>query len=131
MARKPAPGPSLFGDAHMAPVARASVEPTRADALDAVKTVTPVSEPPPPVVVVEPPAPIVAPVVNEAPPRALHIVPPLAPIPEEDVIVEATEDGRFVVSLLRHYGTTAAAVVYTRPQLEMLARRIPPALGVG
>lgn len=130
MARKPAPGPSLFGDAHMAPVARASVEPTRADALDAAKTVAPVSAPPPPPVV-EPPAAVAAPVVNEAPARALHIVPPLAPIPEEEVIVEATEDGRFVVSLLRHYGTTAAAVVYTRPQLEMLARRIPPALGVG
>lgn len=61
----------------------------------------------------------------------LRMVDPLPDIPEEDVIVEPNGDGRFVVSLLRHYGTTAAAVVYTRKQLEMLQRRIGPALEVG
>lgn len=61
----------------------------------------------------------------------LRMVDPLPDIPEEDVIVEATSDGRFVVSLLRHYGTTAAAVVYTRKQLEMLISRSTAALEVG
>lgn len=61
----------------------------------------------------------------------MRLVAPLTPIPEEEVIVEAVSGGRFVVSLLRHHGTTAAAVIYTRPQLEMLLRRIPPALEAG
>jgi hypothetical protein len=61
----------------------------------------------------------------------LRVVPPPATVPESEVIVEPLGDGRFVVSLLRHHGTTVAAVRYTRAQLEMLLRRIPAALEVG
>jgi len=61
----------------------------------------------------------------------LRVVPPVEELPEEDVIIESTSDGRYVVSLLRHHGTTCAAVVYTRAQLGMLMRRIPPALEMG
>jgi len=61
----------------------------------------------------------------------LRVVPPPVEMPEEDVIIEPNGDGRFVVSLLRDHGTTVAAVLYTRKQLEMLLRRIVPALEVG
>lgn len=76
---------------------------------------------PPPVSAPDPGTPIVA-------ERTFRLVRE----PEEDqVIVEPLEDGRFIVSLLRHHGTTVARVIYTRAQLEMLIRRIPAALGVG
>ena len=64
--------------------------------------------------------------VSDAP--KLRVVPLPEATPEEDVVIEPTSDGRFIVSLLRHHGTTAAAVVYTRAQLLMLLRRIEPAL---
>jgi hypothetical protein len=60
----------------------------------------------------------------------LRIV-PSPKTPESDVIVEALDDGRFVVSLLRDHGTTIASVRYTRAQLEMLVRRGGAALEVG
>ncbi len=63
--------------------------------------------------------------------RTLCIVPPPVETPESDVVIEATGDGHFMVALLRHHGTTVAAVKYTRGQLEMLLRRIPAALEVG
>lgn len=78
------------------------------------------------------PSPPVSTVIDdivEAP--KLRIVPPPAPVPECEVIIEQQSDGRYVVSLLRDHGTTVAAVVYTRGQLEMLQRRIPAALEVG
>lgn len=61
----------------------------------------------------------------------LRVVPPPAAVPECEVIIEQQADGRYVVSLLRDHGTTSAAVIYTRAQLEMLQRRIPAALEVG
>lgn len=51
--------------------------------------------------------------------------------PEEDVLVEAQDDGTFVVTKLSHKGTTSAAVVYTKGQLEMLVCRAVGALEVG
>lgn len=65
--------------------------------------------------------------------RHLTIVPPApeTPQPEDDVYVEPLADGRFVVALSTHQGTSTRAVVYTRAQLEMLLRRIPAALEVG
>jgi hypothetical protein len=61
----------------------------------------------------------------------LRVVPPPAPVPESEVIVEQTSDGRFEVSLLRNHGTTVAAVFYTRAQLEQLIARAGAALEVG
>jgi len=61
----------------------------------------------------------------------LRVVPPSEETPSEDVVIEPTADGRYVVSLLRHHGTTVASVRYTRAQLELLLRRIPPALELG
>lgn len=62
--------------------------------------------------------------------RRLTVVPPPPETPEEDVLVESVGNGLFVVSTLRHHGTTVAAVRYTRAQLEMLLRRIPAALAI-
>lgn len=150
MARKPPPGPSLFGDAVMAPVEKAKVE----------------APPPPPpapgpmtrgLVSAVAPAPCLEPEKmngfadqwgGEDLPHApairavghdpdlderpkLRVVPPPASIPEEDVVVEPLGEGRYLVAIHRHYGTTAASVVYTRKQLEMLIRRAPAALEVG
>lgn len=83
------------------------------------------TEPAPPIV----PAGGAIPETTDAPevPR-MRLVEPLKPVSEEEVIIEAREDGRFVVSLLRDHGSTVAAVLYTRSQLLMLLRRIPPAL---
>lgn len=50
---------------------------------------------------------------------------------KNDVTIEPTDDGRFVVARTRDYGTTVAAVVYTRDELEILLRRIPAALAMG
>jgi hypothetical protein len=47
---------------------------------------------------------------------------------EEQVIVEPCIDGRFVVSLLRHHGTSIAAVKYSKAQLQMLIERAREAL---
>jgi hypothetical protein len=69
--------------------------------------------------------PHITPIVSE---RRFELVPPP---PEEDVTIEPMNDGRFVVAVLRHYGGSVCAVIYTRAQLEMLLRRIPPALEVG
>lgn len=78
--------------------------------------------PPPP-----PPEPDIEAVQSE---RKLRIVPKRED-PEEDVIIEPTDDGRFLVHVLRNQGTTCAAVFYTRYQLQLFLRRIPPALEVG
>jgi hypothetical protein len=81
---------------------------------------------PPPV---EPSAPKYdSPVVAE---RTLRVVPPPAAVPENDVAVEPTNDGRFVVTFLRHHGTTFSSTTCTREMLELLLRRIPAALEVG
>lgn len=72
--------------------------------------------------------PEATPVVAE---RIVRLVPPPEPVPECDVIIEALDDGRYIVSLLRDHGTTVAAVTYTRAQLKMLLRRIPAALEIG
>lgn len=131
MARKPAPGPSLFGEEHMAPVARPVVvaPPVAAPAAPSIMGPPPTAPAAPaPVSAPAPPEPARETIV-EAP--RLRVVPPVATTPEEEVLVEPNGDGRFVVSLLRHHGTTCAAVLYTRPQLEMLMRRIPAALEVG
>ena len=50
--------------------------------------------------------------------------------PEEDVIVEAQDDGRFEVMLLKAHGGTRMSILYTRTQLEMLVRRAQGALKV-
>lgn len=84
--------------------------------------------PPPPEQAPEYVVPHTTPVVSE---RTFRVVPPAAPEPESDVIVEPISDGRFVVSLLRDHGTTVAAVRYTRSQLEMFIRRATAALEVG
>lgn len=65
--------------------------------------------------------------------RKLRLVPkPEEPlVPEEDVVVEIQDDGRYAVSLIRHHGGSVACVLYTRGQLEMLLARIPAALEVG
>lgn len=76
---------------------------------------------------------------DQTDPPKLTLVAPLAPaaIPrsasdaQPSVLVEPQADGQFVVSRLRHGGTTSAAVVHTRAELEELLRRIPPALEVG
>lgn len=74
-----------------------------------------------------------------------NVKPPAAPPPAEaatspaatrsgklpTVLVEPQADGQYVVSRLRDGGTTSAAVLYTRAELEELYARIPPALAVG
>jgi len=50
--------------------------------------------------------------------------------PEEDVIVEAQDDGRFEVMLLKAHGGTRMSILYTRTQLEQLVRRAQGALKV-
>ena len=55
----------------------------------------------------------------------LHLVDPPAPMPS--IIVEATEIG-FWVSRLRNDGTSSAAVLYSRKELEELIRRATAAL---
>jgi hypothetical protein len=62
--------------------------------------------------------------------RKLRVV-PNRDMPDEEVIVEALDDGRFAVSLLRYKGAWSACVIYTRSQLNMLLARIPAALEVG
>lgn len=76
-----------------------------------------------------------------APPvrRIIEAAPQTAPSPtpapsehqeqlEEDIVIDRRSDGRFVVAILRHQGTTVAAVVYTRSQLELLRQRISQTL---
>lgn len=48
--------------------------------------------------------------------------------PEEEVVIEPSEDGRFFITLIKHDGGTRLGIYYTRKQLEMLQRRIGPAL---
>ena len=55
----------------------------------------------------------------------LHLVDPPRPVPV--VIVEAVGEN-FEVSRLRDNGTTVACVMWTRPELEELQRRIVAAL---
>lgn len=65
-------------------------------------------------------------IINETP--RLRLVDPPAPIPS--IIVEVVGD-RYEVSRLRDNGTTVACVMYTRAELEELARRIQAALEMG
>lgn len=77
------------------------------------------------------PAEVAAPPPDAAERPKLRVVPPPAPLPESEVIVEQLADGRFEVSLLRDHGTTCAAVFYTRSQLEQLIARAQAALEIG
>lgn len=67
-----------------------------------------------------------APLGYNAPPK-LSIVPPP---PEEDVTVEATEDGRFWLTFIRDSGDTRGAILVTRKQLETFLKRGVAALVV-
>lgn len=79
---------------------------------------------PPPALVIEP---VREPEPSPPPPTSTTRLPDCA----EGVTVEATNRGDFVVSRLRHGGTTACAVHYTRTELEQLRHRIDTALEVG
>lgn len=47
----------------------------------------------------------------------------------DDVVITHEADGRYLVALLRHGGSSRAAVYYSRAQLELLSRRVSAALG--
>jgi hypothetical protein len=80
---------------------------------------------------VDSPRPAPVPVVITMPAKPLaDPFPSRVPDGTEEVTVEP-EGERFLVSLLRHDGTTRVHVYCSRRQLEMLLRRIPAALEVG
>ena len=82
--------------------------------------------PPPLVETVEGPDPEAVDALDDYDDRAhLHLVDPPRPAPT--VIVEAVGEN-FEVSRLRDTGSTVACVMWTRPELEELRRRIDAAL---